>query len=91
MLLFLFQFVFLSSASLWMLVTVWYLRGWCSRAYVSASVWTTAVASCALLYIANHLPLEEPWWKRDLAVASGVMLVVQHVFWDAVVWNQGVP
>jgi hypothetical protein len=89
MLVFLFEFVFLSSALMWMFITVWYMRVRCSRVYVSVNVWTTAIASGALLYMANHLPLDEPWWKRDLAVASGVMLVVQHVFWDAVVWNQG--
>lgn len=88
-LLLVFQAVFLLSASLWMFLTVQHLRGRLPRWPITASLWTTAAASCGLMALSQRLPLAAPEWKRHIAVASGTMLVVQHVFWDAIVWNEG--
>jgi hypothetical protein len=82
------QIVFLSSAATWMLWTISYIRGRADRVLVTLNLWTTALASVGILLIAC-LPQEPFEWKQALAIISGIVLVIQHVLWDAIVWNRG--
>jgi len=84
-----FMCLFLVSASLWMYLTVQNARGKIARRWITWNLWTTAIASAGLMAMTTRLPLGIERWKQDLAIASGTMLVVQHVLFDAIFWNEG--
>lgn len=82
------QLFFLSSAATWMLWTICYIRGQSDRLLVTLNLWSTALASVGLLVMACR-PQPATGWKQALAILSGIVLVIQHVLWDAIVWNSG--
>lgn len=85
------QSLFLFSASLWMWFTIQYLRGQSPRWYITLCLWTTALSSIGLMILSHHVSFQKdiPRWKTQVALASGTFLMIQHVFWDALVWNEG--
>jgi uncharacterized membrane protein len=80
--------VFLVSASLWMWCTLRVLSGHLSRKWLTLNLWTTAAASLGLAALTLSQPGDTPT-KQYLAQASAAMLVIQHLFWDFIVWNSG--
>jgi len=78
--------LFLSSAQHWMMLSLASFKERAYRPWVSANLVVTAIAS--VLYAAALIGVdEESKLHYGLSVASGVVLVAQHVVWDAIVWN----
>lgn len=78
--------LFLASAQHWMMLSIASFDDRALKPWVSANLVVTAIAS--VLYLAALVRVEqESQLHYGLGVASGVVLVAQHVVWDAVVWN----
>jgi hypothetical protein len=79
--------VFLLSAVLWMVLVVLYKRHVVPRWSITANLWVTAAASVGLMVLSDME--HNATWKNKVAVGAGTMLVIQHVFWDAILWDSG--
>jgi hypothetical protein len=79
--------VFLLSASLWMWCTWQVISGDLSRVWLTLNLWTTALASFGFAIYSIWFPISSSSAQQLWVQACACMLVIQHVFWDAIVWN----
>lgn len=81
--------IFFLGALFWMPHTVDHLRKptLTKRHFIRIDLWLTAIGSGFILHSAAHLPGEESEGKKKLALSSGILMLVQHLFWDAIIWD----
>lgn len=81
--------IFFLGALFWMPHTVDHLRKptGTKRSLIRMDLWLTSIGSGFILYSSTHLPGEESEWKKNLALSSGILMLVQHIFWDAIIWD----
>lgn len=81
--------IFFVGAITWMPTTILHMKKSTrlNRGFVSSELWLTAVGSAMILHHANNLPDKEAEWKKILATTSGILMLIQHLFWDAIVWD----
>ena len=85
--------IFFIGALAWMPATISHLSkpSQIKRQLVRVALWLTAIGSGFILHSSVNLPSaspgEESEWKKRLALSSGILMLVQHLFWDAIVWD----
>jgi hypothetical protein len=78
---------FLVSAICWMPLSIAALRQHPVRLWVSVNLWCTALFSIGFLWYALADYEKEHHGSQRLAVVASLFMVIQHLVWDAMVWD----